>query len=1307
MAVEDFLPIDDAKQTIEKEVKPRPSVDELTTVESPGKPVPATFLLMKKKVKNEETKEIKVLEKKEPAKIEAPKRDAILIITEKPQAAQKIAFALGAPRTKTDLGVSYYELQRDGNIILVASAVGHLFNLEYKEGQRGWPIFEVEWRPSYEKKGSAFTKKYYDSLKKLARRAKEVIVASVDYNEKTPVVEDGKFKLIKIGDLVENIKSGKKEVGDYLIPSFNEQGIIKWNKLKNAISHKIKEELYEISLEYGRKVRLTSSHNLFKLKGSKIVLAKTTGLKVGESILCPSFLPTPEALVESLSLLDLTKTEKKRDIYVAGKDVAKILQKRVINKIRKNSPLNEKRFILTQKGVDKIKNMRLLMGYSTQQIANLAQISQASISLWENGLKNPTESKFNKYLSTLQIGKDFIENPSYCKIEESSFENVLKNNYLAQYKEFSNLDRATIPLHELTEKEIREIKDGVIYGSKNKRSNLPINLKITKELVRLIGYYLAEGDINENYRIRFSLGLEGHGHEKKIIEEIREFCDNYNLQLHTYLHNKIKHQIVTLDNTVLALLFKDILNFGKKANEKTIPSLIFHLSKELKLECLRALFLGDGSLSERCITFNTASEKLAADISYLLMQLGIIAGISKSVHKTSKGGEIMWRVVVSNSKDLQKCKVIWSDHHNAKKMVEAKSSKNSKEKYGDLIPLKIKGIKEVSSSTESVYDLSVEGENFIVGMGGVCCHNTDYDVEGEVIGWNVVRFILNRNDAKRMKFSTLTKNELLNSFTNPMNEIDWNQAYAGETRHVLDWLYGINLSRALMSAIKTAGSFKILSIGRVQGPALKIIVDREREIINFKSEPYWNVYALVDGFSYKHPKDIFDKKELEKFNGVERGFAETKDKKENVEPPHPFDLTTLQREAYRLYKINPSQTLAIAQKLYLDGLISYPRTSSQKIPFSIEPQKILKDLEKYYPEAKNAKKVKPVEGDKLDPAHPSIYPTGEYSALRENEKKIYDLIVKRFISVFSDDAIVLYTKTNIIAENDPEKNFTASGLKIEEKGWTAVYPSTFEESSIPRLNDEVKIDEIKTEEKETQPPRRYTPTSLITILEKKNLGTKSTRSIIVDILFNRGYLDGQSIKATPLGMKLIESLEKYSPIIVDENLTRQLEDEMEKISETKSERAVLEKKEEEIIAKARKLIEDISKEFRAHEIEIGRDILGGLENLREEQRESNIIMPCRTCGKGNLRILFNKNSRRNFVACSSYPECKQTYTLPPNSLIKKSDKNCVECGFPKLLSIRKGRRPWEFCFNPECETNKKRLEEWKARQGNKEDNNAQ
>lgn len=413
----------------------------------------------------------------------------------------------------------------------------------------------------------------------------------------------------------------------------------------------------------------------------------------------------------------------------------------------------------------------------------------------------------------------------------------------------------------------------------------------------------------------------------------------------------------------------------------------------------------------------------------------------------------------------------------------------------------------------------------------------------------------------------------------------------------------------------------------------------------------------------------------------------------------PFDLTTLQTEAYRFYKISPSETLRIAQQLYIEGLISYPRTSSQKIPKEIKPGKILEKLSKHFPEAKEANRAYQIEGKKSDPAHPSIYPTGEYEQLDERARKIYHLIVQRFISAFSNDAIIANKRIILTAIKDKDIKFTASGLKIIEKGWLKVYPSRMEESELPDLNGKVKIDKIEFEEKETQPPKRYTPASLVSTLEKKNLGTKATRSTIIDILFERGYLDGKSIKATSLGQKLIEALEKYSPIIIDENLTKQLEEQMEKIQESKGD---LQKEEDKVVEKAKKIITDISKEFKIKEADIGKELAKALETLRKEQNEANTLIQCPTCKKGNLRILFNRASYRYFVACSAYPDCKQTYSLPPNALIKKSEKICETCGYPKLLAIRKAKRPWEFCFNINCEANKALREEWEKKKAARE-----
>jgi len=576
---------------------------------------------------------------------------------------------------------------------------------------------------------------------------------------------------------------------------------------------------------------------------------------------------------------------------------------------------------------------------------------------------------------------------------------------------------------------------------------------------------------------------------------------------------------------------------------------------------------------------------------------------------------------------------------------------------------------------------------------------TDYDVEGEVIGLNIVRLLCGQNDANRMKFSTLTDKELNEAYDNKLSSINWGQAIAGETRHHLDWFYGINLSRNLMNAIKTTGKFKIMSIGRVQGPSLNLIVQREREIQKFKSEPYWQIFITVDDqknkLELKHIKDIFDKNELSKFENLKGKKAEASTKKtQQIIPPYPpFNLTTLQTEAYKLYGITPSRTLQIAQGLYLAGLISYPRTSSQKLPDSIGYKDILKKLAKKFKVEKLIKREKPVEGAKTDPAHPSIYPTGNESVLSDQDEKIYNLIVKRFLSLFCEDAIIDRKTVSAIVDN---LKFSTRGNQIVKKAWMEIYPVKAKEVEIPDMEGEVDIIDQKIEEKETLPPKRYSPASILSELEKRNLGTKATRANILETLYDRGYIQDQSIKATKLGISLIETMEKYSPIIIDEELTRNFEQDMEKLGDGK--KTELKKEEDKILEKAKTSIIKISEDFEKQKEKIGKELVDATTAFRAQQKIENRITLCPKCKKGHLAITYSRKNKRQFVACDAYPECKNTFSLPPNGVIKKTDKTCEECGFPMMMALRKGKKPWFFCFNPECPGNKKRIEEYRARQ---------
>ncbi len=583
---------------------------------------------------------------------------------------------------------------------------------------------------------------------------------------------------------------------------------------------------------------------------------------------------------------------------------------------------------------------------------------------------------------------------------------------------------------------------------------------------------------------------------------------------------------------------------------------------------------------------------------------------------------------------------------------------------------------------------------------------TDYDVEGEVIGLNIVRFLCGEKDALRMKFSSLTKDEINHSYDNVLPSLDWGQAIAGETRHYLDWFYGINLSRALMSAIKKAGNFKIMSIGRVQGPALNLIVKKELQISAFKPEPFWQVFIIIDWngekVELKLPKDITNKNDLKLFDVLKnvRGKALTSSSEQSIPPFSPFDLTTLQTESYKFFGLTPSQSLASLQKLYLAGLISYPRTSSQKIPQGIDVLGIVKKLSKVF-KKETTKIVRkwPVEGSKSDPAHPAIHPTGELSgfdSLSKDESRLYDLVVKRFLASMSDDALVLNRKIEVVVNG---LKFVAKGLAVKNKGWTDIYPSKLVEKDLPEVNGDVKIIEVRIEEKETQPPKRFSAASLVSELEKRDLGTKATRASIIETLYDRGYIRDRSISATPIGISLINTLEKYCPIIIDEQLTRDFDKEMEAIYSAKKD---LVKKEEKIISKAKDVIKEIEVRFKKSEVEIGKELLDALTNFRKIEKEESTLNKCPVCNDGNLAILFSKRFNKSFVACNKYPSCKTTFGLPMG-LVKRIDgKLCDKCGWQRLLLIKKGKRPWDFCFNPSCPSRKEQEEKQKQYEAEKE-----
>ncbi|MBX7077399.1 MAG: DNA topoisomerase I [Methanobacteriaceae archaeon] len=567
-------------------------------------------------------------------------------------------------------------------------------------------------------------------------------------------------------------------------------------------------------------------------------------------------------------------------------------------------------------------------------------------------------------------------------------------------------------------------------------------------------------------------------------------------------------------------------------------------------------------------------------------------------------------------------------------------------------------------------------------------HACDYDVEGTLIGYNALKYACGENattKASRMKFSTLTKTDILDAYNN-MIDIDIHQVESGSARHVLDFYFGVNISKSLMQSVRNAKRrFLKLSAGRVQTPTLSILVDREKEIQKFIPKPYWLIKALLEGKIVAELSEgkIFDKKHAEEiFNKCQNEDALVEDVKVTEttrKPPVPFNLGGLQSEAYGVFGFSPKKTQMLAQNLYTNGYTSYPRTSSQKLPKTLEFKKIFMQLSKNTEFKKHIKelpsKLKPNEGKKEDAAHPAIHPTGVLpDKLSKDELKIYELIVYRFISVFCESSKLESMKTDLLIANE---KFNFKRKRVSYLGWLAHYPFRNIENEDfldIKKGDIIKVEKLDSEEKETKPPARYNEASLIKELEKRELGTKATRADIIAKLYDRKYISGKKIEVNQLGENLIDTLKEYCKDITSEELTRNFEKKLEAINNDKT-------TQDNVVQDAETEVKVILADINKNESEIG-------GKLYDAYQESRVIGTC-ACG-GNLVTKYSPRNKSHFVGCTNYPDCKVTYSLPKGANFLK--KTCPKCGLP-IISFGKPRQ--HACLDPNCgkDNTKKRTPE--------------
>ncbi|NTW28704.1 MAG: DNA topoisomerase I [Coriobacteriia bacterium] len=566
---------------------------------------------------------------------------------------------------------------------------------------------------------------------------------------------------------------------------------------------------------------------------------------------------------------------------------------------------------------------------------------------------------------------------------------------------------------------------------------------------------------------------------------------------------------------------------------------------------------------------------------------------------------------------------------------------------------------------------------------------TDFDREGELIGSDAAGIVREANKKAiihRARFSAITKDEIERAF-GELATVDDCLAQAGESRQDIDLVWGAVLTRYLTMA-KYSGFGNVKSAGRVQTPTLALIVEREREREAFVPEIYWTVKgafaASAEEFSAGHATERFKSEAeagrvMDAVAGAKSGTVTAAEKKQRkVAPPTPFNTTALQAAA-AAEGISPGRAMRIAESLYMNGLISYPRVDNTVYPASLDLRAILKSLSEvdFYREHANKLlaqgKLSATRGAKETTDHPPIHPTGAGNPekLKAEEWKLYNLVSRRFLATLSSSATIEGTKVTIDVAGEP---FVAKGDILVSPGFRAIYPYGLKkDEQLPVLNqgDTVAFNGAELAQKATEPPARYSQGRLIQEMEKRGLGTKATRHAIIERLIEVRYAQNDPLEPTCLGRAVIDALMKFAPRITTPDMTSELEAEMDSIANGRVKR-------QDVVGHSRQLLANVMDELIPKAAELG-------EMLKGASADDSKVGVCPMSGH-DLLVKSSAKTRGQFVGCSGWPECDVTYPLPQGK-IEAVPEACPVCGTPQVKVIQFRTKPRVVCLDPACTTN--------------------
>jgi len=571
---------------------------------------------------------------------------------------------------------------------------------------------------------------------------------------------------------------------------------------------------------------------------------------------------------------------------------------------------------------------------------------------------------------------------------------------------------------------------------------------------------------------------------------------------------------------------------------------------------------------------------------------------------------------------------------------------------------------------------------------------TDEDREGEAIAWHLIEALKvgKRKKIQRIVFHEITQGAIKQALKNP-RDLDLNLIDAQQARRILDRLVGYKLSPFLWKKV-----CKGLSAGRVQSVAVRLIVDRSREIEKFKPDEYWSIEAslkkqsdnkenaflsilnkkddkTIDKLAIKNEKEA--KEITDDLNNAVYSIADIQTKETHKNPLPPFITSTLQQEASRKLGWSARKTMVLAQQLYeginlkekgSGGLITYMRTDSLTLSQdALKAASVFIKKEYGSDYALASPHLYKTKSKSAQEAHEAIRPTQVEHApntikdhLDPSQLKLYSLIWSRFVACQMQPAILDKTSIDIKANN---YNFRSSGSVIKFDGWLKVYPTKFKESFLPQLKKEEVLDLLKLNKEQhfTQPPPKYTEASLIKILEEFGIGRPSTYAPTLYTIQQRGYVtkDGQKRFApTEMDVTVTDILVKNFPEIVEIEFTANMEDDLDEI------------------AKGKKEWENIIREFYEP---FAKNLKEKYETVKSKKVEEKTDKICPKCGG---QILIKQSRFGKFYACSNFPDCRHT-----ESIVKSTDVKCPKCKDGAIVEKRskKGRVFYGCSKYPDCD----------------------